>query len=132
MPRIFPTLFAVSILVGCASAELKNAETQCTPEAYSLHPVSMQQRVETRLRTEMKGTGQISCTSSGITNYMSGSAFSNTTTNCTEFKVPVSVPYEVTVSVDVNRGRREVFINDCALRTCRNQYGYGDKCKSGL
>ena len=132
MFKITGSLFFIAMLTGCASAEFNSAKNQCSPEAYRLYPVSIQQKVENRTRYEMRGTGQFTCSSTGVTNYMGGSAFNNSTTNCVEQKVGVAVPYQEVVSVDVNAPYRNSFVSECAMRICLQQNGTGDKCKSGL
>jgi hypothetical protein len=119
-------------LSGCASDEYKRAASQCEPEAYKNYPVMLQQQVRTEIRYELVDSGQVTCSSSGITTYSGNTGFTTGSANCQAQKIPKAVEYQVTDTVDVNKRIRNAQISECAMRTCIQQYGAGDKCKNGF
>ena len=121
MKTVIPALLLIALLSGCASEEYRISKSQCEPQAFSLWPVSLQKKVINKERTEERSTGKSRCRF-GLMDTM----------DCEDETRLVSVPYQEIVTVDVNRRQRFSFIRDCAMKSCVEQYGAGDRCKSGF
>lgn len=130
--KTFALLLSAALLAGCASAEYASARKQCLPEAYRIYPQNVQQQIVNRTRWEMRGTGDVTCNTYGSSSVYGYGVSSRSTTNCYERKQSVPIHYQEVVSFDANEDARRAYLSNCAMRLCIQQFGAGERCKSGL
>lgn len=130
--KTFALLLSAALLAGCASAEYVSAKKQCLPEAYRVYPQNVQPHIVNRTRWEERGTGEVTCNTYGSSSAYGYRLSSRSTTSCYERKESVPIYYQEVVAVDVNEDARRAYLSNCAMRLCIQQFGAGERCKSGL
>jgi hypothetical protein len=108
-------------LAGCATQEYRNAENECSYEAFRQYPVNNVSTVVTLTRPVQVPTGQTNCQ----TYYIGYTA----QTTCNQVMRTDYQPYQQTVIQDTNSSYRKTAINSCAQNTCYQKFG-NSECKT--
>jgi hypothetical protein len=112
---------ACGLLLGCATPEYKQAQSECAPEAFRLYPIHRVPTLVNHTRAVQVPTGQSHCVTTQTGNV------SNTT--CQQVMRTDFVPYLESVMVDVNARDRESLMSQCAAQLCSTRYG-NTECKT--
>jgi hypothetical protein len=105
-----------ALVSGCATAEYKQEAGICAARWLRVIPPDYEERLVDELRPERRPTGRIDCITRGHR------------TICEQEFMTVFVPYQVWVTVDVNKPERDAEIARCAAEACVARMGNGE-CK---
>ena len=121
---MFKTLIVLSILalqVGCATQEFRNAQSECSYDAFRQYPVNNVSTVITLTRPVQVPTGQTNCQTYYVGNMAQ--------TSCTQVMRTDYQPYQQVVVQDTNSSSRNSAINSCAQNICYQKFG-NSECKT--
>lgn len=116
MSRLAKAL-AFAVLVGsCGTPEYQAERASCQAIWTQKIPPDYRQQVVTRTRYENRPTGQVTCTTQGVT------------TQCNQVMTTVPIPYTAIETVDLNQSRRDVQVRACSVQACQAKFG-NPECK---
>jgi hypothetical protein len=117
--NVLLTCFLVSA-VGCATQEFRNAQNECSYEAFMQYPVNNVTSMVNMTRSIQVPSGQTNCQTYYIGNMAQ--------TSCTQVMRTELIPYQQMVVRDTNSSPRQAAIDSCAQNTCYRKFGNGE-CK---
>ena len=107
--------------VGCATQEFRNAQNECSYEAFRQYPVNNVSSMVNMTRSIQVPSGQTNCQTYYIGNMAQ--------TSCTQVMRTELIPYQQMVVRDTNSLPRQSAIDSCAQNICYQKFGNSD-CKS--
>jgi len=105
-------------VTGCVSDEWIQVRDACRAKYLREIPVEYQQITVQKTRPVQVPTGTTVCRTTEHGR--------SSTTTCTEGKRTEYVPYTAVETVDINKERRDLAINNCTDLTCTQRYGNSD------
>jgi len=113
-------LLVLVLQVGCATQEYRNAQNECSYEAFRQYPVNNVSSMVNMTRSIQVPSGHTNCQTYYIGNMAQ--------TSCTQVMRTELIPYQQMVVRDTNSSPRQAVIDSCAQNICYRKFGNGE-CK---
>jgi len=110
-------LLVAATLAGCGTPEFRQERQICKAKWLQKIPPEYKDHVVMRTRYESRPDGNITCTTTG------------STTQCSQGKILVPVPYMAVETYDINAERRAGKIKACTENRCTSKFG-NPSCKT--
>ena len=120
--RFVGMLVVAPLIASCVSPEYLAVRGECEVQANRQYPPKLESRLTAKNELVSVGDGNHTCTTQYKRQWPTGQV-ERARTTCTEGTKLINRPYSTTETVDLNRGLREEYINQCRASTCLQRYG---------